>query len=572
MAKAFFLIFLVVATACAPQKKGNYFRGPGHDADWPIDAPNSDQYSEFAKAQRLSFYGKIDQAIEAYQEALKLDPTSGEIPEALAFEFMRKGDLKQSEQMVRRALSVRPKSRNAYLLLGKVYSAQQKWKEGEEAFKKAIELDTDEDEEPVLSLASLYVDSKQYDQAVKTLNEFLEKNPNSLFGFYYLGRVYTELKKPDEALEAYEKAIALNPGFTAAIKAMALLYESLGKKDKAKKAFEQVLEQQPDNLGVRNHLSQLYLDDKDYDAALRELEIVVQDQPDNLTARLRLGLLYLQKNDLVRSEKLLRDLLKDAPQKDRVQYYLGLVLQKKGDSSGALKNFEAVGSESDLYEEARLSMAFIYEDKGATQKAVETLRAATKRQPESPELYGALSNLLTKLGKGNEAVELLENQLKSDKFKKEETLWFALGEVYDKLKNMAKLEESMRKVLEINPDNAAALNYLGYTFAEKGIKLEEAEHLLKRALEIKPKDGYITDSLGWLYYRKGDLTKALKTLEEAMTLSPNESVIMEHYADVLVALGGKDRKRKAKQVYEKALKFSKDEKERQRIRDKARKS
>ncbi|MBP1720094.1 MAG: Peptidoglycan-binding LysM, partial [Deltaproteobacteria bacterium] len=73
----------------------------------------------------------------------------------------------------------------------------------------------------------------------------------------------------------------------------------------------------------------------------------------------------------------------------------------------------------------------------------------------------------------------------------------------------------MRRVLENNPDHAQALNYIGYTYAEKEISLDEAEALVKRALELKPDDGYITDSLGWVYFKKGQLDKAIAELEKA---------------------------------------------------------
>jgi len=108
----------------------------------------------------------------------------------------------------------------------------------------------------------------------------------------------------------------------------------------------------------------------------------------------------------------------------------------------------------------------------------------------------------------------------------------------------------MRRVLETNPDHAQALNYIGYTYAEKEIFLDEAEALVKRALELKPDDGYITDSLGRVYFKKGQLDKAIAELEKAHKLAPEDPVIAEHLGDVYLKSQQGD---KAIQMYERSL-------------------
>jgi tetratricopeptide (TPR) repeat protein len=109
----------------------------------------------------------------------------------------------------------------------------------------------------------------------------------------------------------------------------------------------------------------------------------------------------------------------------------------------------------------------------------------------------------------------------------------------------------MRTVLSFDPKHANALNYLGYTFAELGENLEEAERLIKAALAQKPDDGYITDSLGWVYYKKGLLTKALKYLKKAVSLVPDDPIILEHLGDAYLGLSDK---KKALQFYQRSLK------------------
>jgi len=100
------------------------------------------------------------------------------------------------------------------------------------------------------------------------------------------------------------------------------------------------------------------------------------------------------------------------------------------------------------------------------------------------------------------------------------------------------------------PDHADALNYLGYTYAEMGIHLAEAEELIRRALKYKPEDGFIKDSMGWVYYKQGDYNTALEWLLNALELEPDDPSILEHVGDVYSKLNQQDR---ALQFYQRAL-------------------
>ena len=108
----------------------------------------------------------------------------------------------------------------------------------------------------------------------------------------------------------------------------------------------------------------------------------------------------------------------------------------------------------------------------------------------------------------------------------------------------------MSSIIEINPNHADALNYIGYTYAEQGIRLDEAMSLIEKALSIKPDSGYIIDSLGWVYFQKGMYDEALKYLEQAASHVPNDPTIMEHLGDVYFKKG---MFKKSLEMYEKAL-------------------
>ena len=109
----------------------------------------------------------------------------------------------------------------------------------------------------------------------------------------------------------------------------------------------------------------------------------------------------------------------------------------------------------------------------------------------------------------------------------------------------------MKKVISLDPKNANALNYLGYTYADLGQDLDEAERLIKEALKQKPDDGYITDSLGWVYYKKGLFSKAVTFLEKAASLEPEDPIILEHLGDAYLK---DNQNQKALKFYKRSLK------------------
>ena len=156
----------------------------------------------------------------------------------------------------------------------------------------------------------------------------------------------------------------------------------------------------------------------------------------------------------------------------------------------------------------------MYEEKEAYEKALELLKRAVAVDPENERAY------------------------------------FRLGVVYDKLTRKDDSIAAMKQVIDLKPDHANALNYLGYTYADLGIHLDEAEELVKKALALKPDDGYITDSLGWVYYKQGRYQDALTLLLKAAELVDDDPIILEHVGDTYWKLGQTD---KALEFYKKSL-------------------
>ena len=170
---------------------------------------------------------------------------------------------------------------------------------------------------------------------------------------------------------------------------------------------------------------------------------------------------------------------------------------------------------------------------GKPDEAVNVLQEFAKKQ-DNAEAYVALAQIYSDTKRGGEAVKVLQEA--QAKFPGDTTIGFELGAVLDKQKKFADAEAAFRQVLMLEPDNAPALNYIGYMLAERGERLNESVDLLKKALQIEPDNGSYLDSLGWAYYKSDKLPLALDNLQRAADQLKANSVIQDHYGDVLFKL------------------------------------
>src|SRR5262249_19259802 len=175
-------------------------------------------------------------------------------------------------------------------------------------------------------------------------------------------------------------------------------------------------------------------------------------------------------------------------------------------------------------------------------------RRSSDLKRDNPELMGYLAALYRERKDLKGAITLLERMVA--RFPDNDRYRFTLGAAYDEANDKPRTIEQMQRAVELNPKNAAALNYLGYTYAEMGVHLDEAESLIRRALALEPQDGFFVDSLGWVYYRRGDFRRAVEELERAVELAGDDPTVAEHLGDAYERVG---QPRDALRLYRDAL-------------------
>ena len=198
--------------------------------------------------------------------------------------------------------------------------------------------------------------------------------------------------------------------------------------------------------------------------------------------------------------------LSTRPKDDRVRYYLGAAYVEKESLDQAIAELKKIPPESDLYADARRSIVLILSKQKKIDEAVRLMEESIQAKPKDADLYIILAALFEKENQLEKACGHASEGL-SSRIRTMPTFISSSGALFDKQGNFEKMVAEMKEVLRLNPNHADALNYLGYSYAERGIHLEEALTLVQKAMDLKPNAGYITDSLGWVYYKLGRLRK-----------------------------------------------------------------
>ena len=211
-----------------------------------------------------------------------------------------------------------------------------------------------------------------------------------------------------------------------------------------------------------------------------------------------------------------------------------------------------IGPSSPLYWQARLRIAALDAQQDKFDQAVSRLRTLVAEKPDRIDAALTLADLLRSKERYTDAVQAYDTAIQRI-HNIEERHWqvfFGRGIVLERLKDWPKAEQDMKKALELSPDQPHVLNYLGYSWIDQGLHLQEGMKMLERATELRPDDGAITDSVGWAFYRLGQYDKAVEWLERAIEQKSDDATIAEHLGDAYWHVG---RFREARFQWERAL-------------------
>jgi len=338
----------------------------------------------------------------------------------------------------------------------------------------------------------------------------------------------------ERARKEIERALQLRPTWELA----ALAKAELLPKGAAQIGYLQSwLDANPDGQDVRLGYARLLVGDKRYDDARAQFRRLLSGNPDNSDILYATGILSLQLNDTQEAEKHLKRFVEiGRGDLNPARFYLGQIADQAGRADEALRWYDQVES-GEHAGPARVRGAQVLLRLNRLDEARARLAAARSDTPGDTRLLVAEAQMLRDAGRHAEAYALLAEALKAQPDQPD--LLYETALAAEKLGYVDLLESHLRRLISLQPDSAQAYNALGYSLADRNLRLDEAAQLIDKALSLAPEDPFILDSKGWVLFRQGKPAAALDALQKAYGQKP-DAEIAAHIGEVLWSLGRRD--------------------------------
>lgn len=390
--------------------------------------------------------------------------------------------------------------------------------------------------------------------AAEVMERIARRHPNNADATFAFAQLLGRAGNFERSLKMLNEVLRLEPGHERAVVYQARILQRDGRTTEALSAMSRLLEHRPDSRDVRMTYARLLVDAKRYEEARQQFELLSNQVPDDGDVVYALGLLLLQTNRYDEAAVQFKRLLELSERIDAAHYYLGQIAESKNDLDAALSSYNRIDG-GDHHLNAQIRIAVLLAEQGKMEKARAQLHGIRVRnQQEAVRVFRSEADILTRANRPRDAMRVYNDAL--DEYPGNSDLLYARAMLAEKLDMLEVLEQDLREILSREPNNADALNALGYTLADRTDRYDEALELIKRAYELRPDDHFIVDSMGWIMYRLGRYEEALKFLRRAMELN-NDPEVAAHLGEVLWVMGDKAAARK---IWNTALESTPDDK------------
>ncbi|MDH3326064.1 MAG: tetratricopeptide repeat protein [Gammaproteobacteria bacterium] len=468
-------------------------------------AKNSNDPRVASRAVRIAtFADNKEDALIAAKIWANNEPENQEAKRVLAVLYLRNGNFEQAQTNLANLLSSDSEGIARNLLLTGALLQREASKEGAEQISNY--------------LISLY--------------------PKHVEAHYVHASLAMQNQQPDKALISIKKALKLKPDWIEAVMLYPRILQENGKAEESLSYLSNFLRKSPKEDAVRLSYARALVDARKLDQARSQFELLAVKMPNNKDVLFALAMLSMQSKDFQEAEGYLNQLNKQGKANPQVIFYLGQIAEQKKDFDNAINLYSRLRT-GEYYIEAQLRVAVILAEHKDIKSALEHLHSIdTKTDEEKREVVLFEGNLLRDFKQYDEAFAFYSDILDSTP-KDTEILYFR-ALVAERLNRIDVVIRDLSYVIEQNPQDAAALNALGYTLADKTGKLEEALKLIQRARDLEPDDAAIIDSLGWINFRLGNIEIAIKYMEEAME-KIDDGEVAAHFGEILWSSGNKEK-------------------------------
>jgi tetratricopeptide (TPR) repeat protein len=527
---------------------------PAQSADAPAEAAengtsgglDAEQIYAVLVAEVAARRGDLETAFTAYMEAADLtrDPRLAELAVRAAINADNTAAI---EQGLQRWLELDPKATGAHQLGA---FARIKASDHEGALlhlMRLVELSTDDPDTAFAHAAAIISRAPTSETRVGLMQALADQFPDSAYAQQALAMVAASSSQLEIADAAARRALELRPEWNKPRLFLVKLLLSSDKRGEARQLLEDYLAKSPDDQALRMLYGQLLVEEEEFSGARDVFERLLHNRPKEPDVLFAVGILSLQLEDTDGARIYFTRLYETGERRDEAAFYLGQVEERADNTEAALEWYRKVAGASSM--DARIRIALLTAKAGDLQRAREILQQLRDQGPENAVLlYLVETEILESVGRSDEAMAIFDSALRA--FPDDENLLYARALSAVKLDRIPVAEQDLKRIIEIDPEHADALNALGYTLADRTDRYEEAKGYIEKAYALKPEEPAILDSMGWIHFRLGDYETALDYLRRALE-HMSDGEIAAHLGEVLWAM---NRREEALQVWEAAAK------------------
>lgn len=459
-----------------------------------------------------------------YREALRADPRNPDLLERAFAAALSNGDEASANALGERLLARDPNNNLARLAIA-VHDIEQGQFAGARAHLASADVNRARDVTTTLLAAWCYAGQSDLHHALDTLDRI---HDHSILAFrdYHAGLIAALLGNPAEAERRLKSAYDNDKNSLRFADAYARVLAAKGDVAGATKVYEDFSTLIPHHPLIERALADLKKN--------HALEPLVRSAKEGAAEALYgLGSAGSRQGDELPALVYLRLSLYLRPSNDLTAVTLASLFEQLKQGDQAMAAYQLVPSSSPLKIGADIQVALELDSMGKNDEARRRLTEIVATRPHDVEALSALAELQRSAKKYVEAAATYDQAIAAVGIPQRDnwTLFYFRGICYERSKQWPKAEADFKEALELYPDQPLVLNYLGYSWVDQGLNLEEAFKMLRKAVELRPNDGYIVDSLGWAHFKLGQYAEATNTLEKAINLKPADPVLNDHLGD-----------------------------------------
>ncbi|HMU64938.1 MAG: tetratricopeptide repeat protein [Nitrosomonas sp.] len=555
--KAFLFLLLIGLAGCnqLPKVGSADSARLAKDSQSQIDSPKQELTSEllfdYLLAETALQRENIDVAIQSYSRLAKntRDPRIAERATDIALRARRPD---AAQEAVARWVNLEPNSMNARQAAAALFVSMGKLDKAKPHLEKLLSSEKSSVDKAFMHLNKLLSRHPQKAETYKLVQSLAAGYPNLPESHFAVSQAAWSNNQLDIALKEMKRALELRPDWEIAAIHQGRILQQIANAE-AMTFYENYLGKYPKANDMRIAYVRMLMTEKNFPLAREHFQKMMAENPANPDIAVAVGLLSLELNDFEGAEENFKKALElGYEDNNNIYFNLARIYEVTQRTDDALETYQRISGGERFFPAQIRYAALIAKKEGINRARQHLHQIPTETDQQRIQLMLAEAQLLREVGKHQDAFNLLDKNLARNPDQPE--LLYDRALAADKIDRFDIVEKDLRRLIELKPDNAHAYNALGYSLAERGIRLAEALSLIQKAVELSPDDPYIMDSLGWVYFRMGKIQEGLNYLNLAFSSRPDPE-IAAHLGEVLWVQGEREN---AEKIWRSALETDPD--------------